>query len=645
MMRRLQRAARAAIAVALVLALAVGALLAIDRVNRPPHPLDPGIASVDTTRHGRLFILHVDSWRLQGALDTTLFPQVARLRARAASIPIQTVYEGFTIPAVHAAFTGHAETELVNLVRNFQFSARPVESFFLDAQRLGKRTLIVAREPFVQFGPIADTRFPRGKRDQYELDRERPSIAFRGWEREGYDIVVLHYESLDWVAHETGIHQERYRRESRYADSLVARAAAALGPHDYLLAYGDHGHTERGEHKTGYDIPTFALFMGPDVAHGVTTARIAATNLRYLASHAIGITLRSAPYDMREIARVVPVGADSSGLGEGRPPVGHWSRTPADYVVAIVVLLVAVAVTWYALSAMNGATLPPAGFAIVLIVALAEFAGRGHLPALAEALRPSTMMGVVAFYAVGVAAKLFVIRDAGRTPTLAAIAATTLLALVEFLVISSAAAIAGIVALAAILCWRSRTPALRRLALIVMLQTLVYFTLRLPLYLYAVADLYLAATWLLARYAARSGDARRAAALDVWIGLGAYVVTCGWTAGSLEWGFLYTFAPAHLVELQVQWFLPLIVAKIPLFLLLAIRVAGRAPERATVQAVMLLAAVRFSAVWIMRLAGAPTVEIWPLAEQGGILAIFVAALVAGGVWSRTAPHEPQLETS
>lgn len=644
MMRRVPPIVRSAIAASLVLAGAVGALLAIDRVNRPPRPLDPGIASIDTATHSRLFILHIDSWRLQGVLDSTLFPQVAHLRQRGAAMPIQTVYEGFTVPAVRAAFTGHAETELVNLVRNFQFSAQPIESFFRDAHRLGKRTLVVAREPFVQFGAVFDERYPRGARDQYVLDRERPAIAIAGWEREGYDVVVLHYESLDWVAHEVGIDKERYRRESRYADSLVARAAALLGPNDYLLAYGDHGHTEHGEHKTGFDIPTFALFMGPDVRPGSTTARIAPTNLRYLASHALGITLRPAPYDLDEIERILPVATGSRARGEERLATAGWSHHPRDYAIAMAVLLCAIAAAWLLVVNVPGVPLSSAAMGAVLVLALVEFAARDQLASLAAVMRPNTLAGVVALYAMGVIAKLWVIRDGGRTPWFASIGATTLLALVEYAVIVHVAFIAGIVGLAGLVWWQSHDASARRLAQFVLLQTLVYFSLRLPLYLFAVADFYLLATSLLARRTRHRRDAVHDAALDAWIGLGAYTVTCGWLAGSIEWGFLYTMAPAHLVELQVQWFLPLILVKIPLFFLLAMRVAERTPSRRTVQVVMILVTLRFAAVWSMRLAGAPTVEIWPLAEQGGILATFLAAAVAGGVWFGTAEDHPQRGT-
>ena len=120
----------------LVLGSAVVALLSVDRVNRPARASDPGIASVDTTvRHRRLLLLHVDSWRDSSARDTALFPRTAQLRRLGASGTLEGDYEGFTVPAVRAAFTGVAETQLVNIIQNFRFSALP-----LPRVRFGRRT-------------------------------------------------------------------------------------------------------------------------------------------------------------------------------------------------------------------------------------------------------------------------------------------------------------------------------------------------------------------------------------------------------------------------------------------------------------------------------------------------------------------------
>ena len=656
-MRQVLHAVLRVIAVAVpVIGAAVLALLLVDRINPPPRRTDPGIAAVDSTRRSRLLILHVDSWRDESARDSTLFPAVARLRREGASGTLLGVYEGFTIPAVRAAFTGHAETQLVNLVHNFHFTALPIESFFRDVATVGKRALVVGREPFAQFGPVFDERVPPiDGRDMYTTDRLRPPIALRGYREEPWDVVVCHWESFDWVAHEEGIATDRYRASARQSDSVIAAFAAARAPGDYLLVYGDHGHTTTGEHKTGYDIPTFWLLLGPDVTAGATLPPLPITNLRYVASHAVGITLRSEPYDLATIGAALPVvRGDAAPVVRAsfvREPVQraitltNISRQPLEYLTAAAVLLVAIGI-----AALCWRLLPPPSLSVrdlvttVAALVLLFAAGR-FVPAAAEPLRPAGFPLAVALYVVGVVAKLVLLRDGGRMAWLPAAATTTVLALVEFRAIEHPAVIALLSIAALVATVRVQAEAYRRLARIALLQLLLYFTLRLPIYLFPWIDLFLLAVWATrpdARYLTQVNtqlNTQPNTRLPVWHDVllvgGAWTLACGTLAGNLEWGFLYTLFPAHVVELDVQWFLPFILAKIPLLLLLTLVVAQRAPDRALAQVVMIMTALRFAAVWVMRLAGAPTAELWPLAEQGAYLTTFVTAVVAWG-WHRRA---------
>lgn len=626
---------------AMVLTAAITALLLVDRINPPARPTDPGIAAVDSTRRSRLLVLHVDSWRDQSARDSTLFPTVARLRREGASGTLLGVYEGFTVPAVRAAFTGYAETQLVNLVHNFHFTALPIESFFRDVKAIGKRSLVVGNEPFTQFGPVFEERLPPAEgRDMYATDRLRPGIALRAYREEPFDVVACHWESFDWVAHEEGIRTARYRASARQSDSVIAAFAAARAPGDYLLIYGDHGHTETGEHKTGYDIPTYWMLLGPDVTPGVELPPLAITNLRYIASHAVGITLRGEPYDLQAIARALPIGSTrvSTPLADIDGTMGAVSHRPAEYLVALAVLLVAVAVATACWRLLPPPSLSRRDMAMSVLLVTLAFAAGLLVPTTAEPLRPGGFPLVVALYVVGVLAKLLLVRDGGRIGWPLAAATTAVLALVEFRVIEHPAAIAGFAGIAILAAIRSRTEAHRRLAFIVLLQLLLYFTLRLPIYLFPWIDLFLLA-------AAATGTGSRADRFgtlrdvlrDVVLVSGAWTLACGSLAGNLEWGFLYTLFPAHVVELEVQWFLPFILAKIPLLLVLTLVAAQRSPDRALAQVVMTMAALRFSSVWIMRLAGAPTSELWPLAEQGAYLSTFVIAVVAWG-WHQGAAN-------
>lgn len=653
-------------------AVAVITLLTLDRVHAPPVRHDPGVAAVDTSRHSRLIIVVVDSWRYQTATDSTLMPQVAQLRRRGASWKTDGVYEGFTIPAVRAAYTGHAETQLVNVIQNFRFSALPAESFFLDAERAGKRALVVAIEPFQQFGDHYVQRVPeKGNLDLYAIDHLRPGIAMRGYRDEGFDIVVLHYESADWVAHEGGIHTPRYRAEFAYADSMIARFAAALGPDDYLLVHGDHGHNERGEHKTGLYIPTFGLMLGPDVTPGVTLPQLPMTDIRYLASHAMGISLRSAPYDMDLISRIIPVHDSARVMMRAAAPV--VDHAPADYAAAIAILIVAVALGWglprlapepdatpgtllavtacfaaelgvvawgarlasafpFLLIALGAAAMRPARRArwagLAVLVLGAWFVWQlGGGPTWGTALRePANLAAIIPLYVAAVGAKFLVLGGDTRTAWRRAAPWTLVLALVEFRVWDHPVTY-GAVALAA-LAFRLRATdaAARRVASIAAIEALVYFTCRLPLFELAWLDLFLGALWLVAR---TRDDAWR----DALIVTGAFTFTSTWLQSGLEWGFLYTLFPAHLVELQVQYFLPFIVAKLPLVLVLALCVAGAAPSRRFVRVLLAYVALRFAAAWAMKMAGASAIDIWPLAEQGAYLSTFAGAALAWG-WYR-----------
>ena len=179
--------------------------------------------------------------------------------------------------------------------------------------------------------------------------------------------------------------------------------------------------------------------------------------------------------------------------------------------------------------------------------------------------------------------------------------------------------------------WRSADAPARRVATIVMLSSLVYFTLRLSLYQLAWVDIFVAIFWLAAQR-------RDNIWLDAALVCGAYALTAGWLASSLEWAFLYMIFPAHLVELQVQYFLPFILAKIPLLLVLALVVAGRRPTRRLMQLLLAYTALRFVAAWAMRLGGGFGADIWPFAEQGIYLTTFVIALIVWG--SQTAPDRP-----
>jgi hypothetical protein len=108
---------------------------------------------------------------------------------------------------------------------------------------------------------------------------------------------------------------------------------------------------------------------------------------------------------------------------------------------------------------------------------------------------------------------------------------------------------------------------------------------------------------------------------------GAFTLTSVWLSGGLEWSFLYGLLPAYIVELHVAWFLPLILLKLPLLLLLVWWITDATPTGGFVRMMLAYTGLRFIAVWAVRLGGGSGVEMWPFAERGMYLLTFAIATV------------------
>ena len=655
-----------------LLAGAAAALLVADGINNAPAQHDLGFVRVDTTSRSRVLILLVDSWRHETAVDSAIMPAVARLSRDGASGKLETVFEGFSIPAIRAEFSGAAETQLVNLIRNFHFRALPTESSFLDANRIGKRALVVGDEPFTQFGPFLEKRLPSGAGlDIYGRDRLRPGIALDAYRSGAYDLVVCHYETADWRAHEFGVHAPSYVAAFAHVDSVIDDFARARRPGDYLLVFGDHGHNERGEHKTGIYIPTHGLFIGPDIKAGVVFQSLPVSDMRVIIDHALGIQLRAPAREVAQLGQFLPLQQTTDAADPAQPARAGFSRRPSDYLLFALFLVVLGAA---AVAAVSGEPdgpglewLTPANAAIVALfvgemvvqqVVHPEWALFPFVMVVVGALtwkadrRSSAMIvaigmffisrftldsgsaspvrapvgfaELVPLYVAGSCAKLALLTGVAgwrrRSAVLAAALATGVLALLEYRVWDLPAAFIAVIAIAAAALVRFRSGEAHRLALLVFGYAALYFTLRLPIYEYAWLDFFVLAVWLASRAAPGPW-------LDALVICGAFTLTSVWLPSGLEWSFLYGLFPAYVIELQVGWFVPLILLKLPLLLLVTWWAADAAPTRRFVGLMFAYAAIRFVGVWVVRLVGGTGAQVWPMAEQGIYLTTFAIATV------------------
>ncbi len=630
----------------------------MDAVNNRNDGVERGLAGFDATRRARVLVLLVDGLRYETAASPDMMPALAAIREQGASGKVETVFEGFSIPAIRAAFSGKAETQLVNAIRNFHFTALPIESVFLDARNHGESSIVIGDEPFTQFGPYFERRLPPDRYpNMYARDRERPAMALKAYATESADLVICHYEGGDWAGHEYGIHSPKYAAEFRAIDSLISRFAAARRPGDYLFVFGDHGHNATGEHKTGLYVPTFGLFIGPDITPGVVFASLQITNLRLLISHGLGLQLHESAYQTEELSRFLPLaGSPRTDTVDGAAPISHRI---ADYLWCALFLGLG-ALLFIAATPNEPSPAPDATSVLIIGAFLVELMAQQRLDAMWSAfpffllavaatmrrydrwstaivgaigiffvsrfapgasdgslLRiPYTFAQLIPLYVAGVAAKLFLVLSiTGRRRIAGAVLATLALSLIEFRVWDHPAAYLATIMLTVVLLARWRTGWKHRLALVAFGYSALYFTLRLPLYEYAWIDLFLVCVVLARQWA----DPRWTDALVV---SGAFTLTSVWLSGGLEWSFLYSLLPAYVVELQVIWFLPLILLKLPLLLLLIWWITDTPPSMAFVRTMFAYTGFRFIGVWAVRLAGGSGAEMWPLAERGMYLLTF-----------------------
>lgn len=302
-----------------------------DSVAGPAHP-----------GYSRVFVIILDSLRLQTALDTGTMPNLAALRATGVHARMNTVYEGFTHPAIRAAFSGQTQTSIASVIANFHHTDLRIESIFSQLAGLGLTSVDYSEGHFAQFGPSVYGAFGPALpgEDRAALDHRLLNTALDHFLNGQNPIVVAHVQITDEIAHEVGIHHPRYREVYQRANEWVRDAALRLPPDATLVVFGDHGHDERGAHKTGLDIPSYVYLRGPGFVPGHDLGTIEITDLRYFLSWALKLPIdqtrhnflrfRQALIDpdsfapFRLASSSAPASAETIASSSGHKPDSRW---------------------------------------------------------------------------------------------------------------------------------------------------------------------------------------------------------------------------------------------------------------------------------------------------------------------------------
>lgn len=293
-----------------------------------------------------LFVLFIDSLRYETAMDPALMPAMAALRTESAWARMNTVYQGHTMPAVRALFTGAMSTGVFSIVTDFSHANLRLESVFTDLKASGRSSAAWSSGHFLQFGDALEHRFVHpflganeGGDPMLLRDQRRVGEALALFAEGRHALVAAHVEFTDYAAHQFGTHHAEYRRYFAAADALVAKVLKEIPPGVSLAVVGDHGHDERGAHKAGLDIPTLAAFRGPAFRPGFALGTIEITEARYLMHAALRQPINRAAFAHAALDRALVPGAEPPALVS---PVALAAvrRLPAGVLVAAVLLAV-----------------------------------------------------------------------------------------------------------------------------------------------------------------------------------------------------------------------------------------------------------------------------------------------------------------
>jgi Metalloenzyme superfamily len=330
---------------------------------------------------GRAFVFIVDSLRFETAMNPALMPHLAELRRESTFARVTPSHDAVTVPSIRAAFTGEEQTKLLGFVSNFLKKRAGVRSVFTDLAAAGRRSAAFSDDAFKQFGEEAVQTLSNGGDGPTEVEDQNRTVggALRFFASGRFDLVVLHVTYTDHVAHEDGIHGERYAREFHTVDAAIGALARAVREDDTLVVMGDHGHDEKGRHAFGLDVPTFALYRGARFRRALDLGTIPIRDHRYLLGWGLGLPLPETFDGIRHPEALVSsreIPSDYAATPAAADDPAHDGARKAAYFAASIDIVLAFVVWTFVTGPLAGAA--PAGLrALAWVSTMPRFALAG----------------------------------------------------------------------------------------------------------------------------------------------------------------------------------------------------------------------------------------------------------------------------
>ncbi|MEX0679797.1 MAG: alkaline phosphatase family protein [Balneolales bacterium] len=244
------------------------------------------------TSGSKVFVLVVDGLAYRTAMDPMIMPHLAEMRQTGSFAQVKTTYEAYSSSALRAAFSGTSQNTILGVVNNFSHRNVNIQSIFTEIQHAQLQTAIYSNGHFNQFGNVFLDKYHRFEGEEYlDADKRNPKTAFEYFKAGEADLVIAHFEMTDWAGHEYGTLAEEYRNVHTHVDSLIGVFHHSLDQEELLMVMGDHGLSERGEHKTGMDLPTYLSLTGKSYRKNVDLGLIDITLIRDFIALSMGLPI------------------------------------------------------------------------------------------------------------------------------------------------------------------------------------------------------------------------------------------------------------------------------------------------------------------------------------------------------------------
>lgn len=344
-------------------------------VNAPAPELAP--AGHETPRRNRMFVLLIDSLRVETATNPAFMPHLVALAARGTSARVIPTRDAVTVPSIRAAFTGEDRIRLLGFVSNFVKRKAATGSLFDELGRTRRRAAALSDFAFEQFTSDSLDRYSNGNDGAPDEVIEQSRTLDRAlalFQSGKYALAIFHLTFTDHIAHKEGIAGVHYREYFAAADDLVERVDRVVSGSDTLVVMGDHGHDRVGRHALGLDVPTFAVYRGPRYRSGHSLGTMSIRDHRFLMGYGLDVPLPDGYRGGRHPDAFV---TDDHGayFRPGPPAIAETGRVPPERRGAYALLgvyLSAVFAMWFAVFALKRpAPLRAASFVVLAPLAVA----------------------------------------------------------------------------------------------------------------------------------------------------------------------------------------------------------------------------------------------------------------------------------